>query len=293
MHPGGKKRPSSPSGYVSSAASQTRKKLQGSTRPFLESVSNRRLRIHIIQAKLDNEQLSNIFFIIDSRRRSPTFGLERCAEAQDADVIITAICMRKRLERHIDRDLAVRSPSSRLRSKVLSMIFVLQKREAIVTPQWLYDSAKECKPLPYGDYAALEDIPEETVPNRPDSIDPQSFGSRQFSHTQQPTRINVSRTPPPAAHTLSYKAPLACCRAHPLICPNQELVRELDIIRKSRWLEGEDVSALSYARSIAILKGCCPVGHVGTLSADPHLVKHILSELLNASSGKKSVICPL
>lgn len=38
----------------------------------------------------------------------------------------------------------------------------------------------------------------------------------------------------------------------PLICPNQTLVNELSVIRRSRELEGEERSALSYSRAIAV-----------------------------------------
>ena len=47
----------------------------------------------------------------------------------------------------------------------------------------------------------------------------------------------------------------ACRRASPLVCPNQALVEELSIIRQSRMLEGEDRSALSYARAASVVKG--------------------------------------
>lgn len=54
---------------------------------------------------------------------------------------------------------------------------------------------------------------------------------------------------------LNYMSLYACQRASPLVCPNQDLARELDIIRQSRALEGEDRSALSYQRAISVIKG--------------------------------------
>ena len=47
----------------------------------------------------------------------------------------------------------------------------------------------------------------------------------------------------------------ACQRASPLVCPNQALVRELDVIRRSRALEGEERSSLSYQRAASVIKG--------------------------------------
>lgn len=76
---------------------------------------------------------------------------------------------------------------------------------------------------------------------------------------------------------LQYSARLACARASPLVCVNQALVSELDIIRSARTLEGEARSALSYSRAIAVVKGAhgldaklpssriaCVISHAGT-----------------------------
>lgn len=61
-----------------------------------------------------------------------------------------------------------------------------------------------------------------------------------------PLRTEVDRLSPTALYCAQ--------RASPLICPNQKLVQALDIIRRSRELEGEARSALSYMRAIAALK---------------------------------------
>lgn len=66
---------------------------------------------------------------------------------------------------------------------------------------------------------------------------------------QKPLSTNLER--------LTYTSRYACQRASPLVCPNQELALELDVIRRSRALEGEETSALSYARAISIIKGEC------------------------------------
>lgn len=51
---------------------------------------------------------------------------------------------------------------------------------------------------------------------------------------------------------LDFTSRYSCQRASPLFCPNQNLVEELDIIRRSRTLEGEERSMLSYSRAIAV-----------------------------------------
>ena len=62
---------------------------------------------------------------------------------------------------------------------------------------------------------------------------------------------------------LSHRAKLACQRESPLICPNQELVEQIDVLRCARELDMDWRSALSYARAIAVrsLKHCAYMYH--------------------------------
>jgi hypothetical protein len=48
-------------------------------------------------------------------------------------------------------------------------------------------------------------------------------------------------------------------RKAPLSCPNDELVAQLAVIKRERWLKGEERNALSYGRAIAV--SVCPVKH--------------------------------
>lgn len=51
---------------------------------------------------------------------------------------------------------------------------------------------------------------------------------------------------------LSPNAKFACQRESPLVCPNQELIEQIDVIRRARELDMNWQSALSYARAIAV-----------------------------------------
>jgi len=44
----------------------------------------------------------------------------------------------------------------------------------------------------------------------------------------------------------------ACTRASPLVCVNQALAVELNVLSRSRELEGKAVNALSYERTVAV-----------------------------------------
>jgi DNA polymerase IV len=66
------------------------------------------VKVHVVQAKLDSEEISHLYSVIDRQRRSGTLDLELCMKPDEADVVVTAVRMRKRLERHLDWTLAVR-----------------------------------------------------------------------------------------------------------------------------------------------------------------------------------------
>lgn len=59
------------------------------------------LKIYIIPAKLDPEEIIKLVELAEHA------GAVLCSNAESAELLITAIGMRKRLERHIDWTLAV------------------------------------------------------------------------------------------------------------------------------------------------------------------------------------------
>jgi DNA polymerase mu len=74
------------------------------------------VKLYIVQAKLNAQDISQLFSLAEthnlrvSKSRNaviPETKLELCATAEEADIIISNVHMRKRLERHIDWDLAV------------------------------------------------------------------------------------------------------------------------------------------------------------------------------------------
>ena len=82
------------------------------SRPNNQSHSS--TKIHILQAKLDADTITELYSLIDSSSQLPTpdesgpiVHLELSANPSDADVIVTNIRMRKRFERHLDWDIAV------------------------------------------------------------------------------------------------------------------------------------------------------------------------------------------
>jgi hypothetical protein len=108
--------------------------------------------------------------------------------------------------------------------------------------------------MPCSDYAALNELHNETINN---------FGDKESSvlGPSKPPASPGPRSPSPVSGgvdadrtKLSHTSRLACSRESPLVCPNHELAVQLDILRRSRGLEGEDISALSYARAVAVSK---------------------------------------
>ncbi|RDB25356.1 DNA-directed DNA/RNA polymerase mu [Hypsizygus marmoreus] len=195
----------------------------------------RPIRVHVLQAKIDSGTIDELYALIDSET-GRFLQLELCADPSDADIVITNVRMRKRLERHMDWTLA--------------------RQKAIVTPEWLRDSIQQKRFLACGDYAALSELREETAANCPDC-------KMQLTscHCVSSSSTNVKSSADPATHLITstkvlsnYAARYACQRASPLVCPNQTLCAELNILRLHRELEGKAINALGYERAIAILK---------------------------------------
>ncbi|KAJ6491844.1 hypothetical protein C8R47DRAFT_1319589 [Mycena vitilis] len=198
------------------------------------------VKLYLVQAKLNPQQTSELFSLAETHNLrvsksgnavNTEIKLELCPSAPESDIIITNVRMRKRLERHIDWDLA--------------------KGKAIVTPEWLRDSVQQRTILPCGDYAALRELKQSTVRNCPDSDDDSDQDGGGSCVSFLGSTESEPRVEPTKAH---YTSRYACLRACPMVCPNQPLVQQLGIIRRSRELEGKDTSALSYARAISVLK---------------------------------------
>ena len=138
-----------------------------------------------------------------------------------------------------------------------------------MTPEWLRDSVEQGHPLPCADYVALQGLKDTTEEHCPHSGKSQSTVttlSKPESPSQDPLRppsraAPISPAPPafllpplkpPSAVELDHTAHFCCSRASPLVCPNQSLCAEFDVLRRSRVLDGNERSALSYARAIAV-----------------------------------------
>ncbi|KAI0062418.1 Nucleotidyltransferase [Artomyces pyxidatus] len=197
--------------------------------------------IYILQAKLTPATIAELFALAEKG------GATVVSNPEDAEVVVTAVGMRKRLERHLDWEVA--------------------KSKALVTPAWLRDSFAQGQALPCGSYAALSSLHDTTVANCPTDSDsepevaPAPSTAYSKSHTQKldieniPENLLPPRTfPKTDLAKLDHTARFSCARASPLTCLNQGLCNELDVMRRLRELEGEERSALSYRRAVASIK---------------------------------------
>jgi hypothetical protein len=71
--------------------------------PMLSSSSALR-KVYIVDAKINEDTALELHSLLETRSH---WGLEQCANVADADIIITKITMRKRLERHVSWMVAV------------------------------------------------------------------------------------------------------------------------------------------------------------------------------------------
>ena len=60
--------------------------------------------VFLVQAKLDSQAIHDLYALV---KGNPLPGFELCSDPAHADVIVTAIRMKARLERHVDWDTAV------------------------------------------------------------------------------------------------------------------------------------------------------------------------------------------
>lgn len=146
--------------------------------------------------------------------------------------------------------------------------------KAIVNPDWLRDSINSGTIQPCEKYASLGNLSDQTERSCPKvGADTPTTGPSEalpIHHEQYPTLTDfeggVKDTDVAAPSYLSH---FSCQRSSPLICPNQSLVEELDIIRRARLYEGEERSMLSYARAIAVSFMVLPYRLIVTLLFSP------------------------
>ncbi|KAL1745039.1 hypothetical protein HDZ31DRAFT_37285 [Schizophyllum fasciatum] len=238
-----------PSGKRSRSSSYATSDSESSPRKQQRSSSStgshdRRLKVHVVQAKLDPDEVARLYSLVETHRVDGLLDFELTPHPSDADVIVTAVRMRKRLERHVPWGLA--------------------KEKALVTPEWLTKSVEAGELLPCGKFAALRELHDHTVQHCPDDGDDGDSNTAASASpytsaaaTAQNSSGLTARDLRPPSHEpvtvdLDYRSRYACCRASPLVCPNQALVSRLAIVRRSRELEDDKISALSYDHAIGV-----------------------------------------
>ncbi|KAJ8076729.1 hypothetical protein PM082_001152 [Marasmius tenuissimus] len=197
------------------------------------------ISVFIVDAKLDPSAMAELISLVEDSNFNE---LELCGNFQDSDVIVTAVRMRKRLERHIDWKLARQKP--------------------VVTTQWLKDSIEKRKLVPCADYAALEELVDSTASHCPENI---CLTHEECTHTSKSPPSSKSDVPdylldpcpdPPQKADQDPHPGLfqrySCLRHSPLVCVNQDLVDQFSVLRRHRELEGWQIRALSYERTIAV-----------------------------------------
>ncbi|CAE6422650.1 unnamed protein product [Rhizoctonia solani] len=185
--------------------------------PPPESQALSGVTIHMIGAKLDPKEIEEMY----SLAQRTSAKLSRAPQL--ASVLVTALTMKRRLERHISWNVA--------------------NTKHIVSPQWLRACAQQNKLLPFSQFQTIKT----------------AAGDRRVSLTRTavdttPNSASAGSSHPNPVDPGDYKHPLSTHRRSPLVCPNQELCLELAILMKARFLEGESNSELSYSRAIATIK---------------------------------------
>jgi DNA polymerase IV len=195
----------------------------------------RKFAVYIVGVKLGADH--TMAGLSELVRGSADYTLAK--DAEEADVVITGIGMRKRLERSIPTNLIVSCRrSSHLPGAQCQQLS--QDQMPIVKPEWLEKSIKGGKRQPYDKYQALYIKQGEAADN----------GASSGGHGN--TAVDGEGVTTSAQADLSPAAKLACQRESPLVCPNQELVEQIDVLKRARELDVDRRGTLSYARAIAV-----------------------------------------
>lgn len=96
------KRPRTPS---SSPSDRPSKRQRSDSLDSWDGFSNQRLRVYVVQAKLDEKEIADIYRLVESHASG--LHLQLSSSPETADIIITVVHMLKRLERHVPWDVAV------------------------------------------------------------------------------------------------------------------------------------------------------------------------------------------
>ena len=108
---------------------------------------------------------------------------------------------------------------------------------------------------PYADFIAIpslyEDIKASGAPTFAAPTPPPISSAISPSIDYAPSTSSLSNSTRGAIE-FSWRNAYSTHRLSPLICPNQDLIAELGIVRRKRELEGESQSASAYQRAIAV-----------------------------------------
>lgn len=206
------------------------------------------LAFKIIDAKLTGEQIEGLVTSIEQS------GGRTVVDVNKADVIVCAVHTRSRLERHISWDVA--------------------KTKTVITPKWVEDSLLHETMMAVVDYIPVEELKQQpsgsnvrgvkTAHPKVETSVPRSqseqlgIGSSNTRSTSRTIHGHSDDAGSSSANHIAYepryKSVFACQRHSPLVCPNQDLIGELLVIKRAREVDGDMRSMLSYARAISGIK---------------------------------------
>jgi len=129
-----------------------------------------------------------------------------------------------------------------------------QNEKPLVTPDWVLQSVRQQKRLPFDEFLAIEGVIPKQIP-----VELHGTPSLQVEESNTLDHPDRSTGPAPRLpsdpHFVPASMPTYCVqRRSPLVCANQELVMQFAAIRRAREMDGDSRGALSYARTIAVRK---------------------------------------
>jgi DNA polymerase IV len=141
-------------------------------------------------------------------------------------------------------------------------VCLAQRTKTVVTPQWVEDSLLHGRLMAIVDYIPIDELKQSSgnsrggiVHNtfeRSNAIPQRAMADSHPTSSQAARNHEEEGQGSDASYIPRYTSSYACQRHSPLVCPNQELIGELLVIKRAREVDGDMRSMLSYARAISV-----------------------------------------
>ncbi|KAG6857179.1 hypothetical protein H0H87_008244 [Tephrocybe sp. NHM501043] len=188
------------------------------------------IKVYVLQAKLDPSAIAELYSTIEGRQDASDGGLhlQLCGNASDADIIITNVHMRRRLERHLDWNIAVEQIATLLIS--CSSLKPLSETEGDPLEVLRDETAKNCLQCELRECRCSHGSPQKVSLSR-GATSRAITNPEVISNYAAPTELGVLRMhrdlEGKAVNALSYERAIAVVKSFPQLITRDNFDKEV------------------------------------------------------------------